>query len=496
MTASKIALYQTEQIRSCERRAIESGVSEDEMMARAGLAAFSAMAKLYPEVRQIAVFCGSGNNAGDGYVLARLAQEKGYTVVVNQYKSLETLPAAARFAASQAIGAGVSCQGIDEILDNEVELIIDALLGTGLQGDVNGSLATAINQMNQSKLPIISLDIPSGLHADTGRVMGVAVIAAATVTFIGLKIGMLTLDGPDHCGKILCDDLKITSCLAKSKPAAYLLSKNSLPRLAPRLKNSHKGDFGHVLVIGGGIGMPGAVYLAAKAALRVGAGMVTVATRPDYATGALPLLPEALLYGIEEVADLQPLIAKATVCIIGPGLGEDEWAQALFNKVIISQLPTIIDASALRLLAKNPQHDDNWILTPHPGEAASLLECTVKDIQRDRYQAALSIQQNYGGNIVLKGVGSLVCTDDGNSYVCSAGNPGMATAGMGDVLSGVIGGLLAQGTTLALAAKLGVWVHASAADLAARAFGERGLLASDLMPYLQRNVNKPFVQTD
>ncbi len=204
-------------------------------------------------------------------------------------------------------------------------------------------------------------------------------------------------------------------------------------------------------------------------------------------------MPEALIYGIAEAEDLSPLIAKTTVCIIGPGLGEDQWAQALFKEVIVSQLPMIIDASALRLLAQNPQHDDNWILTPHPGEAASLLNCSTRDIQRDRHQAAISLQQNYGGNIVLKGVGSLVCTDDGETYLCNAGNPGMASAGMGDVLSGVIAGLLAQGLVLAEAAKLGVWLHATAADAAAKTLGERGLLASDLMSYLHRQVNKmPF----
>ncbi|MFW2534514.1 MULTISPECIES: NAD(P)H-hydrate dehydratase [unclassified Legionella] len=491
MTTSKVALYQAKHIRLCEEMATNDlGLSEDELMVRAGTSAFSTLSMLYPTVRTLAIFCGSGNNAGDGYVLARLAHKKGYSVVVNQHKTIEDLlPPAAR-AAAAAIAAGVSCQCLDDAIDPEAELIVDALLGIGLQGDVHGPIATAITQINDSGLPVLALDVPSGLNADTGSVKGVAVKANATVTFIAYKLGLMTLDGPDHCGELVCHSLQLESCLVKIKPAAYLLDENLGHALLPRrLKNSHKGHFGHVLVIGGGHGMPGSVYLAANAALRVGAGLVTIATRPEYAGQVLPLLPEAMIYGIEEAVELLPLIARATVCIIGPGLGEDEWAKVLFNQAIASQLPMVIDASALRLLAQNPQHDDNWILTPHPGEAASLLQCSTAEIQKDRYQTILTLQQQYGGNVVLKGVGSMVCTDEPGVYLCADGNPGMASAGMGDALSGVIAGLIAQGLALAEAVKLGVWIHASAADAAAAVMGERGLLASDLMPYLRRQVN-------
>ncbi|KTC95047.1 bifunctional ADP-dependent NAD(P)H-hydrate dehydratase/NAD(P)H-hydrate epimerase [Legionella feeleii] len=491
MTTSKVALYQAKHIRLCEEMATDDlGLSEDELMLRAGTSAFSTLSMLYPTVRTLAIFCGSGNNAGDGYVLARLAHKKGYSVVVNQHKTIEDLPPPAARAAVAAIAAGVSCQCLDDAIDPEAELIVDALLGIGLQGDVHGPIATAINQINDSGLPVLALDVPSGLNADTGCVKGVAVKANATVTFIACKLGLMTLDGPDHCGELVCHSLQLESCLLKIKPAAYLLDENLGHALLPRrLKNSHKGHFGHVLVIGGGHGMPGSVYLAANAALRVGAGLVTIATRPEYAGQVLPLLPEAMIYGIEESVELLPLIARATVCIIGPGLGEDEWAKVLFNQAIASQLPMVIDASALRLLAQNPQHDDNWILTPHPGEAASLLQCSNAEIQKDRYQTILALQQQYGGNVVLKGVGSMVCTDEPGVYLCADGNPGMASAGMGDALSGVIAGLIAQGLALAEAVKLGVWIHASAADAAAAVMGERGLLASDLMPYLRRQVN-------
>ncbi|KTC85153.1 bifunctional ADP-dependent NAD(P)H-hydrate dehydratase/NAD(P)H-hydrate epimerase [Legionella brunensis] len=492
MTTAKISLYQSKHIRLCEQLAItDLGLSEDELMERAGHSAFLTLTKLYPAVRNLAIFCGSGNNAGDGYVLARLAHEKGYSVLINQYKSVENLPPAARHAALIAIAAGVPCQCLDDPIDSDAELVIDALLGIGLQGEVKGPLVAAINQINESELPILALDIPSGLNADTGTVLGVCVRATTTATFIARKLGLMTLDGPDHCGKIVCHSLGLENCMSTISPAAYLLDENLRNTLLPRrLKNSHKGLYGHVLVIGGGHGMPGSVYLTANAALRVGAGLVTIATRPEYAGHVLPSLPEAMIYGIEEVEELSPLISRATICVIGPGLGEDEWAMALFTKALTSQLPMVIDASALRILAKNHQHDDNWILTPHPGEAASLLGCSTVDVQKNRYQAVCKLQQQYGGHVILKGVGTLIATDKSEAYLCAAGNPGMASAGMGDALNGVIAGLAAQGLSLADAAKLGVWVHATAADAAAIAMGERGLLASDLMPYLRHQVNR------
>ena len=372
-----------------------------------------------------------------------------------------------------------------------MELVVDALLGIGIKGSVRGSIAQAINLINDSGLPVLALDVPSGLDVDTGRVLGVCIHASVTITFIALKVGLYAYDGPDHCGKIICDSLQLEDCFAKIKPAAYQLDEYLLQGIMkPRCKNSHKGLYGHVLVIGGGPGMPGAVYLSALAALRVGAGMVTVATLPEHAGKILPLLPEVMIYGIDGVDSLRPLLENATVVIIGPGLGESSWANELFQAAISAQLPLVIDASALRLLAQNPQHDDNWVLTPHPGEAASLLACSTADIQVDRCRSAQLIQQQYGGGVVLKGAGSVVTSGENETYICVVGNPGMASAGMGDVLSGVIGGLLAQGVPLADAVKLGVWLHARAADDAVITQGERGLLASDLMPYLRRQINK------
>lgn len=256
--------------------------------------------------------------------------------------------------------------------------------------------------------------------------------------------------------------------------------------LSPRPRDANKGLYGHVLIIGGNEGMPGAVQLAGEAALRCGAGLVSVATKPQHI--ALMNCPEIMVYGIHNIHDLKPLLTKATVIVIGPGLGKTSWSVDLLKIVLSCSQVKVLDADALNWLAENPQQSEQWILTPHPGEAARLLNCTIDDIQKNRIESILQLQKKYHGTIVLKGAHSLICTSHSLS-VCHEGNPGMATAGMGDVLSGIIGGILAQHFDLQQAAELGVCLHASAGDLAAKELGERGLIATDLMPYLHHLVN-------
>lgn len=262
-------------------------------------------------------------------------------------------------------------------------------------------------------------------------------------------------------------------------------------RLLPkRRRDASKGDYGHVLVVGGDYGMGGAVRMAAEAAIRVGAGLVSVATRPEHTSIVSSCRPEIMCHKIETPLDLEHLISRASVLVMGPGLGKSEWSQALFNKLRNTSLPKILDADALNLLADSHQHNDQWILTPHPGEAARLLKCTVAEIQKDRLLAVKKLQAQYGGVIVLKGAGTLI--QEGQEEVpllCTAGNPGMASGGMGDILSGVIGGLLAQKLSLLDAAGVGVLIHSLAADKAVEQGGERGLLACDLLPYLRKLAN-------
>ena len=491
MRQNEHAVYRTEQIRWCEETAIQQDhISADELMERAGEAAWQIISKSYSKAHYWAIFCGAGNNAGDGYVLARIAHQQGRSVTVYQFKSVESLPDPARHAALKAMAAGVICQFFEDQLESDTDLIIDALLGIGLKGKVSELYVTAINYINECGLPVVAIDIPSGLESDTGRIAGAAVRADMTITFIGKKLGHLTLDGPDHCGHLVLDTLQLEDILHVIKPAIQTISPQEIEQLLPpRRRNCHKAEFGNVLIVGGNVGMPGAICVAAEAALRVGAGMVTVAMHPYYAQQPILGLPEAMVYGIDQVELLRPLLEKASVCLVGPGLGEDAWAQDIFHAVLGAHLPTILDASALRLLSKNPQWDDNWILTPHPGEAADLLHISTQELQRDRYHAVCKLQEQYGGTVVLKGLGSLVATDQSEVYICTAGNPGMASPGMGDALSGILSGLLAQGLSLAETARIGVFIHAYAADLAAEESGERGLLASDLHYFVRKLVN-------
>ncbi len=257
--------------------------------------------------------------------------------------------------------------------------------------------------------------------------------------------------------------------------------------LPPRARASHKGDYGHVLVVGGDHGMAGAVRLAGEAAARTGSGLVSIATRAAHAAVIAAACPELLCHGVECARDLRVLLQRASVVAIGPGLGQSAWAHDMLAAVLQMRLPRVVDADALNLLAQEPMQCDHWVLTPHPGEAARLLDMTTKQVQADRLQAAQALQQRYGGVCVLKGAGTLVCTSE-SVAICEAGNPGMASAGMGDVLTGVIAGLLAQGLSLVDAACAGVYIHAKAGDRAAQE-GERGLLASDVMPHLRKLVN-------
>lgn len=483
--------YSTAQLRQFEEQArLSLHLSELDLMERAGRAAFNALQRHYPAVQTIAIFCGSGNNAGDAYVLARLAKESGLDVFVHEYVTIDKLPPAAAHAATLAQSRAINYRSIDEPIDEAVELLVDALFGIGLSSAVHAPLNAVIANMNASGLPIVSLDLPSGLEADTGRILGVSVVADITITFIGAKLGLYTLDGPDVSGKILCDTLGLDSLLTHEAAWVSLLDITILKKyLLARPKNSHKASFGSVLVIGGGLGMPGAAWLAAASSLNVGAGCVRIATHPQYATGFWANLPEAMVYPVVDACELDGLLALSTVCVVGPGLGESDWALALFERALQANIPLVLDASALRFLAKKPQKKADWVLTPHPGEAAALLGLSTEALQSNRYQSIRSIQHRYGGHIVLKGVGTLFATEHDTS-ICIDGNPGMAVAGMGDILTGMIAGLIAQGLPADTATALAVGLHARAGDDLAKTQGVRGLLAREILPYVRHLLNE------
>lgn len=491
-------LYTAEQTRQLDRAAIEQHqIPGFELMRRAGRAAYRALRQRWPEVTRLTLVCGSGNNGGDALVVAALALQQRLEVqvlLVGGEQARAKLHGEALEALQWAQAHGVKVVPYAAALALTGELIVDGLLGTGLDGDVRAEYAELIARINRSARPVLALDIPSGLCADSGAILGCAVRATVTVSFIGLKRGLLTYQGVECCGELLFAGLDVPAELYAQIPAqaAVVGTGQRLQCLTRRPRGAHKGDFGHALVIGGDRGMAGAVVMASEAALRAGAGLVSVATRAEHLCLTTANRPEVMSHGVASGQELAPLLARATVVAIGPGLGQSAWSGQLLQVAQQQSLPLVIDADALNLLSQGQWDEsckrNSWILTPHPGEAARLLGCSVAQIQADRFQAVNQLQQRYGGVVVLKGAGTLI-SDGQTVRLCARGNPGMASGGMGDVLTGLIAALVAQGLTLFDAAVIGVDVHAHAADRLARRMGERGLAATDLIPEIRRLLN-------
>jgi len=492
MSPLPAGIYTAAQVRELDRSAIERcGIPGYELMTRAGHATSNALRQAWPDARTLCVFCGPGNNGGDGYVVARIARAQGAQVHVVAVTDPAGLRGDARRAFDDFVAAGGACEEWHPHAVRLADVIVDAMFGTGLARALDGRAAEIVHAINASNRRVVAIDIPSGLNADTGEVLGVATRADLTVTFVGRKLGFYLGAGPDTVGRVVFDDLGVPPTTYAEMPRACHRLDESIVQCAlpPRARTAHKGRHGHVLVVGGAAGMGGAARLTGEAALRVGAGLVTVAAHPQ-SLAAMQGRPELMTVGLAASADLEPAIERATVLALGPGLGQSPWAMGIFGAVLAARKPTVVDADALNLLALNPQRRDHWILTPHPGEAARLLGGTVADVQRDRLAAVAELQSRYGGVVVLKGAGSLVQTPAEGAWLCDRGNPGMASAGMGDVLTGVVAGIAGQCGDLALAARAGVFVHAEAGDRAARA-GERGLLASDVIEKLRVGVNRP-----
>ncbi len=489
-------LYTAEQTRELERIIIEQhNISAAKLMSRAGAAALSSIKNHWRQAERLLIICGTGNNGGDGFELARQALANDYRVSIIQVGDEAKMSPESTAARDALLITGAEVQRFNEKLPS-TDIIVDALLGTGLDRECSGEYKAVITAINKAarRVPVLSLDIPSGLQADTGSALGVAVKATITLSFIGLHKGLFTGDGPNYCGTVCFDSLQIPSAIYKEfTPIARRVSlEEDGSRLAPRERTGHKGLYGHLLIIGGDHGMPGAARVAAEAGARVGAGLISIATRAAHSPMLNQARPELMCYGVEDVNDLETLIQRANALTVGPGLGQSEWGEALFQKAIESNLPMVVDADALNMLSKNPQRYDNWILTPHPGEAARLLGCSSAEIQADRFIAVDELQKRYGGIAVLKGSGTLISNGETPTRLSTWGNPGMGSGGMGDVLAGVIGGLLAQGFPLMEAACVGVTLHGMAGDKAAEQDGERGMLAMDLIPHLRHLSNLIF----
>ena len=446
-------VYLTEDIRRIEQAA---GNVSPSLMERAGAAAAELAATLPPDTgKDVLVLAGPGNNGGDAMVVVRILKERFFRVSVA--KKLEEIPK-----------------------NTSWNLIVDGLFGIGLTRPVEGDYAKLVDYANAQSCPVLALDIPSGIDSDTGRVLGRAVRATHTITFIGLKPGLLTLDGPDNCGIVSVADLSIETAVKGNGWIAEQALFSGV--LKPRPRNFHKGMAGSLGIIGGAAGMTGAALLAGRAALMLGAGRVYAGLLEEH--GFDPGTPELMLRHPDDVLGLD-LDAIA----IGPGLGVSDRAETLLGAALASDIPCVLDADALNLIAENAdlrkacaRRASDTLLSPHPAEAARLLAETTAQVQSDRLKAARVLSANLNAHVVLKGNGSIIVARDGHWFVNTSGNSGMASAGMGDVLSGILGALLAQKYSGETSLVLGTHLHGCAADECVRmGAGPAGLTASELI---------------
>lgn len=487
-------LYSAEAVRQLDGLVIsQQQIPAIALMKRAGRAAFDALRSRWTEVSSIQVFCGGGNNGGDGYVIAGLAAQRQIPVTVFVGVPADKLKGEALeaygFAEREGATLVTSLAELPAVEKNAV--LVDALLGTGFSGELRAPMDAAIEHINRSPAPVLAVDLPSGLNADSGFAAE-AVSANATVTFIGHKAGLFLGRGPALAGDVIFEDLGAAPEIYAQVPE--LLTRHtgdSLERLPARAADSYKNHFGHVLIVGGDHGFGGAALMAAEAAARSGSGLISLATRPEHVVASLTRRPEVMAHPVVSGQELEPLLEAPDVIAVGPGLGRSPWSEQLLARAGRAQAKLVLDADALNILAGGRVlagiKRDDWVLTPHIGEAARLLGIPTAEVSADPVAAARAIQEKFSGVVVLKGAGTLIAHAEGVDVI-NTGNPGMASGGMGDLLTGVIASLIGQGLALPAAARLGVWLHGEAGNRAA-ADGQRGLLATDLLPHVRELVD-------
>lgn len=478
------ALFDLDTLRRLEAQAIAvTAGGEQVLMQRAAAAALALLRATWPQARRLLVLAGPGNNGGDGRVLARLAGEAGIRALVVCTADGQPRTPAAQAARAAWLAAG----GEERVFDGELpdaDVVVDALYGIGLGRALQGDDAALVAAANALQRPVLALDVPSGVLAASGAVAGAAIRASHTLAFLLPLAGLRCGAARDHVGQYHCAGLGVTPAAGLEPRVEVLAPARLAGWLPPRPPGAHKGMHGHVLVIGGEHGTGGAVMLAAEAALRSGAGLVSVATRPAHLPALLARLPEAMAFDAGDSRLLDARLQAASCVLLGPGLGQGAWGRALYARALGAGRPLLLDADALNLLAQAPQALPGAVLTPHPGEAARLLGCSIAEVQGGRLQALERLCARYQATVVLKGAGSLVGAPGQRPALVEAGNPGMGVGGMGDVLGGVVAALIGQGLTVADAARAATLIHAVAGDRAAGA-QPRGLLPTDLMPHLR-----------
>lgn len=483
------ALYDSQGLRAIEAAALAMpGMDGSELMRRAGRAAWRLALRHWPQARRIVVVCGPGNNGGDGYAFARHALDSGRDVRVFHLPEHAARTPQAQAAAADCRQHGGRIDVFNGTLP-DADLVVDALFGIGRSRTPDAAAGALIDAVNAHPAPVLALDLPSGVDADRGDVPGSAVRARHTLEFIAPKAALRTGPALDCVGQLDMATLDVSpQAMRAARPVAQLQPSVAAAGLLPaRSRNSHKGSNGRVLCLGGDNGQGGAILLCAEAAARCGAGVVQVGTRQGHVGAALARLPNALVMAVERAGELAEPTRLADVIALGPGLGQDLWGRLQLESALASGRPVVLDADALNLLAARPrQLSADSILTPHPGEAARLLGITARQVQSDRLGCVRRLADQLGAIVVLKGAGTVVCAPERSPRIIDAGNPGMAVAGMGDLLTGVIAALRAQGVACFEAACMGAWLHALAADAATAESGETGLLPTDLLPHLRR----------
>jgi NAD(P)H-hydrate epimerase len=492
-------VYKVNQLQRYEADAAQViGISLWALMQRAGANVFQQILDKFPDARELKIICGKGNNGGDGYIIAALAHQAGLSVTVVVNGTRASIVGNAQQALNQLDELQVNVTFFQdvELIQHAIkrfrgDLLVDCLFGIGFNEPLASPYVQLITEINKAQCPRVSVDVPSGLNADLGTVSTVAVEATLTVTLIAYKQGLLSGQAANYVGNLQLETLGTNQALAQlTKAVVFFQNAQNLPVVIKRQPCSHKGHVGLLLAVGGNHAYTGAICLAAEAALRSGASLVSVCCHEMSRTTLLTRRPELMIAANSAKAlSRSSTIEKAKSIILGPGLGQDSWSLALFDFVMQLPQPKIIDADALRLLAKKPIKNNQWVLTPHPGEAADLLACSIAEIEADRFSAVKKIALQYGGVCVLKGAGTLI-SNGKITWVNSTGNPGMASGGMGDVLSGIIGALILQTSDILSAARLGVYIHGLAADIITQKYGQIGLLASDLSPEIQRLINQ------
>jgi NAD(P)H-hydrate epimerase len=504
-----LPVFTAEEMRRLDQRAIqELGIPGAMLMENAGRGAARVIVESLPDLAvgaHVAVVCGRGGNGGDGFVVARLLVEGGAHVSVWLAAPPDEIrgDAVAKLAALGPVGIQPARATDDEAITEALrraDLIVDALLGTGSRGAPDATVARLIDVINGAGRPVVALDIPSGLPPDGGASSGPIVRASLTATFAGLKRALVMPPGLDYAGKVSVVDIGIPPEEVRRGVTTFLLeAKDVASHLPARARTAHKGTYGHLLVVAGSLGKTGAAALAARAAMRSGAGLVTVATAASQQPVVAGLLLEAMTEALPETGShsislkaldtLSELAAARNAVAIGPGLGLDAETQALVRELARTlSRPMVLDADALTAVAGHLDVLSGAAgprcLTPHPGEMARLLGTTVADVERDRLEVARGLAVARNVSVVLKGAASVIAVPSGEVYINPTGNPGMASGGTGDVLTGMAGAFLARGLSPAAALQCAVYLHGRAGDLAAARVGQEALIAGDVIDAL------------